>query len=180
LAAGDNSDKGGDAIERAMRRRAEADASAQRIVAEAADPVRPTGQKPKTSASVPFEAPKRDRPVTTDEANSYKSAEKSFFPTSAEERAEQARRAAQRVRRRARGEDASALKPDAANTERQAAPPPPAPEAKRALPPRPAPPLPPKASAAGVKRPPAPDGASIIETAAGSAGTNTRRCEPQT
>ena len=121
-----------------MRRRAEADASAQSIVAEAASggtilgSARDTSEgKLKPAASVPFEAPKRS---TRPGSDAYQPEEKSFFSTSAEERAEQARRAAQRVRRRARGEEVAAA-PAPKTAEENASKP--APAAKRPAPAKP-------------------------------------------
>lgn len=113
MAAGE--DKGGDPIERAMRRKAEADAAAKKASAP---------------AEIPFSAPKRETPkqsggtvrsgsfyeplrADTDEPGGYTPPDVSFFAPSAEERAEQARRAAQRVRRRVKGDedDADATAP---------------------------------------------------------------------
>jgi lipoprotein-releasing system permease protein len=171
LAADDTSDKdGGDPIDRAIRRRAEADKSAQKIVAEAGAP---SSDRATKSSAVPFEAPKRtagQQPTASAEAKTYQPAEKSFFSTSAEERAEQARRAAQRVRRRARGEDVTS---PARTTESAPKPQQNAPAVKAPAPPPPPAPAPaPPPSAAAAPRPPAPpikstssSGSSIMDRA---------------
>ena len=157
-----------------MRRRAEADKSARSIVeqagnAPAGDPIIGSAlddaRHSKSPPRVPFEAPKRassaERPARRTGQGSYEPGDKSFFPTSSEERAEQARRAAQRVRRRARGEDVSA--PPEPNRDAQARPRPPAPGMNRPAAPRPAP-VPERPSPATAK-PEARDGSTIMDRA---------------
>ncbi len=111
--AADNERDGGDPIERAMRAKAQADESAEGIIDSVADDttrgsilgsaLERLDDRPAQSETVLFAAPKR----TVDPSDSaparsgqYVPEEKSFFSTSAEERVEQARRAAMRVRRR--------------------------------------------------------------------------------
>jgi len=111
--AADNKPGSGDPIERAMRAKEKADESAGDIVdsVTSGDAKRDSilgsaldrlGEVAGSTETALFAAPKRDP-----EFDRYEPEERSFFSASAEERAEQARRAAQRVRRRVSTESAS-------------------------------------------------------------------------
>ncbi len=104
-----------DPIERAMRARANADESAGEIIDSIAEETARGSilgsaldrldEQPSSSENVLFAAPKRSGEVASGQGVQYVPQEKSFFSTSAQERAEQARRAATRVRRRSFDED---------------------------------------------------------------------------
>lgn len=131
-------DRDDDPIERAMRRKAASDKAAAKPVMAA--------PKKADARSEPSIA-KPAKPAS----DSYLPPDRSFFAPTAEERAEQARRAAQRVRRRAKGQDLDAGEAAAKKAPGNAAP------------------APQKAPRGDSPSPPAPAAKSILDRAADAA-----------